>query len=73
MLAYLAIALALGFLALYLLKRNTTQPFTQPQPLKPSESAPKAKNEEKPAFGRVRIYFGTQTGTAAKLSEQLAE
>lgn len=67
MLAYICIALGIIFLAIYFLTRSSPA----------SKIAEVAKEPEMPAekvsYGRVRIYYGTQTGTAAKLAEQLAE
>jgi sulfite reductase alpha subunit-like flavoprotein len=68
MLAYISIGLALLFLAIYLIRK----PQPSPQPVKPVSDHPPQK-EEPVHLGRIRIYFGSQTGAAAKLSEQLAE
>lgn len=67
MLAYISIAIGAIFLVLFLINRKPTSP----QPSRTAEAPPKV--EQKETFGRIRIYYGTQTGTAAKLAEQLAE
>jgi len=66
MLPYVFIALALLFLVLYLTKRA---PDPQQQPVAKSKQPVSVDSaEEKVPLGRVRIYFGSQTGTAAKLA-----
>ena len=64
MIAYFLIILSFIFLALYLKSKQALPP---PQP-KIEE-----KRQERVSYGSLRIFYGTQTGTAAKLSEQLAE
>jgi sulfite reductase alpha subunit-like flavoprotein len=66
MLAYIFIALAVVFLVVYLLRKD-------PAPDQSSPAKPAPPQQEVVELGRVRIYFGSQTGTAAKLAEQLAE
>ena len=72
MLAYALIAVGVLLLAFYLYTRlaanpSSASPSSASQPDKASSTSPSVV-EQKQSKGRVRIYFGSQTGTAAKLS-----
>jgi len=65
MLAYILIGLAIVFVILYL--RSYLNKDKSTGAIKNNETVLK----EKVNYGRLRIFFGSQTGTAAKLAEQL--
>lgn len=67
MLAYLFLGLAVVFMTAYFVTRKKAAA---------ASTAHSAKDIAKPHkinYGPIRIFYGSQTGTAAKLSEQLAE
>jgi sulfite reductase alpha subunit-like flavoprotein len=69
MLAYIFIGLAVLFVAVYLVTRKKV---TKDVAVK-VEQKREEKVQEKVSYGEVTIFYGSQTGTSAKLSEQLAE
>jgi sulfite reductase alpha subunit-like flavoprotein len=68
MLAFVFIGLAVIFLTAYFVTRKRVTP-SEPVP----ESKEQNTKTEKINYGPLHIFYGSQTGTAAKLSEQLAE
>lgn len=68
MLAYIFLGLSVVFAVLYFLTRKEVK-----QSVTNTVEKVKQEQKEKINYGPLRIFFGSQTGTAAKLSEQLAE
>lgn len=68
MLAYIFLALSVILAIFYFVTRKQTIPKERVVEEKGKEEKP-----EKINYGPLRIFFGSQTGTAAKLSEQLTE
>lgn len=70
MIPYIFLGLAIVFAVIYFLTKDKKEPIKVQAAPKIEE---KIETKEKVNYGQICIFYGSQTGTAAKLAEQLGE